>query len=108
MHYESPAADGDAMGMRQLPSSVRAAEHPAYDEFWQLQAVDKILGAKPLTAPTLFVDSMWDQEDIYGAPAAFNAVKGSDNGNAHLVLGPWHHGQANAAASTLGALEWGS
>jgi putative CocE/NonD family hydrolase len=108
MHYGSAGAYGDAMGMRQLPFWNRLTEHPAYDEFWQLQAVDKILGAKPLTVPTLLVDSLWDQEDIYGAPAAFNAVKGSDNGNAHLVLGPWHHGQANGAAATLGALDWGS
>ena len=63
---------------------------------------------KPLTVPTLLVDSEWDQEDIYGAPAVFNAVKASDNGNAHLVLGPWHHGEANGAASTLGPLDWGS
>ncbi|MFL6776638.1 MAG: CocE/NonD family hydrolase, partial [Sphingomicrobium sp.] len=55
---------------------------------------------------TLIVGSLWDQEDIYGAPAAFNAVKGS--ANAHLVLGPWHHGQANGFAASLGALEWGT
>jgi putative CocE/NonD family hydrolase len=108
MRYGSAGAYGNAMGMQQLPFWNRLTEHPAYDEFWQLQAVDKILGAKPLTVPTLLVDSLWDQEDIYGAPAVFNAVKRSDNGNAHLVLGPWHHGQANGGASTLGPLEWGS
>jgi hypothetical protein len=108
MRFGSAGAYGNAMGMRQLPFWNRLTEHSAYDEFWQLQAVDKILGAKPLTVPTLLVDSLWDQEDIYGAPAVFNAVKRSDNGNAHLVLGPWHHGQANGAASTLGPLEWGS
>ncbi len=63
--------------------------------------------ARPLTVPTLLIDSLWDQEDIYGAPAVFNAVKATDNGNAHLVLGPWHHGQANGPASTLGPLDWG-
>ena len=41
---------------------------------------------QPLTVPTLFVDSEWDQEDIYGAPAVFNAVKASPN--AHLVARP--------------------
>src|SRR5205085_6135523 len=83
-------------------------QHPAYDEYWQDQAVDRILAQKPLTVPTLFVDSLWDQEDIYGAPSVFNAVKGSDNGNAHLALGPWHHGQANVAGAMLGPIEWGS
>ena len=33
------------------------------------QAVDRILARTPLTVPTLLVDSLWDQEDIYGAPA---------------------------------------
>jgi putative CocE/NonD family hydrolase len=106
--YGSAGAYGKAMGMEQLPFWVRLTEHPAYDEYWQDQAVDKILGHKPLTVPTLLVDSLWDQEDIYGAPAVFNAVKGEDKGNAHLVLGPWHHGEANGAASTLGPLDWGS
>ena len=108
MRYGSAGAYGNAMGMQQLPFWRRLTEHPAYDEFWQDQAVDKILGQRPLTVPTLLVDSEWDQEDIYGAPAVFNAVKRNDNGNAHLVLGPWHHGQANSTATTLGALDWGS
>ena len=108
LRYGSAGAYADAMGMEQLPFWQRLSQHPAYDEYWQDQAVDRILGAKPLTVPTLLVDSEWDQEDIYGAPAVFNAVKGSDNGNAHLVLGPWHHGQANGAAVTLGPLDWGS
>jgi len=108
LNYGSAGAYANAMGMQQLPFWRRLTEHPAYDEFWQEQAVDRILGSRPLTVPTLLVDSLWDQEDIYGAPAVFNAVKRNDNGNAHLVLGPWHHGQANSTASTLGALDWGS
>jgi putative CocE/NonD family hydrolase len=108
MRHGSAGAYGQAMGMDQLPFWVRLTEHPAYDEYWQDQAVDRILAERPLTVPTLFVDSLWDQEDIYGAPAAFDAVKKSDNGNAHLVLGPWHHGQANGAAGSLGPLDWGS
>ena len=106
LRYSSAGAYGDAMGMEQLPFWVRLTEHPDYDEYWQDQAVDKILARAPLTVPTLFVGSEWDQEDIYGAPAAFNATKASPD--AHLVLGPWHHGQANIAATTLGPLDWGS
>ena len=108
LRYGSASAYGRAMGMEQLPFWRRLAQHPAYDEYWKDQAVDRILGSKPLTVPTLLVDSEWDQEDIYGAPAVFNAVKMTDKGNAHLVLGPWHHGQANLAGSSLGPLEWGS
>src|SRR6185503_11591141 len=108
MRYGSAGAYGQAMGMEQLPFWLRLTEHPAYDEYWQDQAVDKILGSRPLSVPTLLVGSEWDQEDIYGAPAVFQAVKRDDNGNLHLVLGPWYHGEENGVASTLGPLDWGS
>src|SRR5690348_1615366 len=94
------------MGMEQLPFWVRLTEHPDYDEYWQDQAVDRILARAPLTVPTLFVGSEWDQEDIYGAPAVYAATKASPN--AHLALGPWHHGQANSVAMALGPFDWGS
>jgi len=105
MHYGSAGAYGTAMGMDQLPFWKRLTQHPAYDAFWQGQAVDKILARAPLTVPTLFVDSQWDQEDIYGAPAAYAAVKASPN--AHFVMGPWYHGEANREASSLGVLDYG-
>jgi putative CocE/NonD family hydrolase len=108
LRYGSAGEYGRAMGMEQLPFWLRLTQHPAYDEYWQDQGVDRILAAKQLTVPTLFVDSLWDQEDIYGAPAVFNAVKVNDKGNAHLVLGPWHHGQANIAGTSLGPIDWGS
>src|SRR5205814_8542255 len=44
----------------------------------------------------------------YGATALFNAIKTQDQGNAHLVLGPWYHGQANFPGMALGPLNWGS
>jgi hypothetical protein len=108
LRHGSAGEYGRAMGMDQLPFWLRLTQHPAYDEYWQDQAVDRILAQKPLSVPTLLVDSEWDQEDIYGAPAVFNAVKRNDSGNAHLVLGPWHHGQANISAYSLGPIEWGS
>jgi uncharacterized protein len=106
LRYGSAGAYGRAMGMEQLPFWLRLTQHPAYDEYWRDQAVDRILAARPLTVPTLLVGSEWDQEDIYGAPAAFKAVKASPN--AHLALGPWHHGQANAIGYALGPIDWGS
>ena len=63
------------MGMEQLPFWVRLTQHPDYDEYWRDQAVDRILARAPLAVPTLLVDSLWDQEDIYGAPAVYEAVK---------------------------------
>ena len=57
--------------------------------------MDKLLAAQPLKVPTMLVDSLWDQEDIYGAPAVYKALKPKDTGNdkVFLVMGPWHHGQ---------------
>jgi len=106
LRYGSSGAYGRAMGMEQLPFWQRLTQHPAYDVYWQDQAVDRILARKPLTVPTLLVDSEWDQEDIYGAPAVFNAVKASPN--AHLALGPWYHGEVNSVGMSLGAIDWGN
>ena len=58
----------------------------------------------------MLVDSLWDQEDIYGAPAVYKAIKPKDTSNdkVFLVLGPWHHGQEIGDGSTLGALKFNS
>ncbi len=83
-------------------------EHPSYDAFWRDQAVDKILAAQPLKVPVMLVDSLWDQEDIYGAIAVYKAIKPKDTNNdkVFLVMGPWHHGQEIDDGSTLGALKF--
>jgi putative CocE/NonD family hydrolase len=85
-------------------------EHPAYDEWWQDQAMDRILAAQPLKVPTMLVASLWDQEDIYGAPAVYKALKaaGTNNDKLFLVLGPWHHGQEIEDASSLGPIKFNS
>ena len=106
LRHGSAAAYGRAMGMDRLPFWRRLMQHPDYDDYWQSQALDKILAKKPLSVPTLLVGSLWDQEDIYGAPAVFAAVKASPS--ARLVLGPWYHGQMNYPALSLGPLDFGS
>ena len=84
--------------------------HPSYDSFWSDQAMDKILAAQPLKVPVMLVDSLWDQEDIYGAMAVYKAIKpkDTDNDKVFLVIGPWHHGQEIEDASTLGVLNFGA
>jgi uncharacterized protein len=54
------------------------------------------------------VHSVWDQEDIYGAPAVYKAIEPKDTSNdkVFLVIGPWYHGQMIADGSTLGALKF--
>jgi putative CocE/NonD family hydrolase len=97
-------------GLEQVGFWRKILDHPAYDAFWQEQAVDKILAKEPLKVPTMLVASLWDQEDIYGAIAVYKAIKPEDanNDKVYLVLGPWHHGQEIGDGSTLGALKFGS
>jgi putative CocE/NonD family hydrolase len=101
---------GRRRGMDQLGFWNKLVEHPAYDSFWQDQAVDKVLADKPLKTPVMLVHSLWDQEDIYGAPAVYKAIKPKDTGNdkVFLVIGPWHHGQMIGNGSSLGAIKFGS
>ena len=42
-------------------------EHPAYDAFWQGQALDKLVAERPSQVPTMWLQGLWDQEDMWGA-----------------------------------------
>ena len=101
---------GKQHGLEQVGFWRKLLEHPSYDSWWQQQAMDQILAAQPLKIPVMLVDSLWDQEDIYGATAVYKAIKPKDAGNdkVFLVLGPWHHGQEIGDGSTLGALKFNS
>ena len=89
-----------------LPFARKILEHPAYDAFWQGQAVDKLLAARTLTVPTMLVVGQWDQEDSYGAPAVFRALAAKAGDMVHLVIGPWRHSQVNYEATALGPLRY--
>lgn len=97
-------------GLEQIGFWRKILEHPTYDAFWRDQAVDKILAAQPLKVPVMLVHSLWDQEDIYGDIAVYNAIKPKDvnNDKVFLVMGPWHHGQEIGDGSALGAVRFGS
>jgi len=41
-------------GLDQLPFWRKVEQHPAYDEFWQDQALDKLIAKVPLTVPVLW------------------------------------------------------
>ena len=99
---------GRRHGLDQIGSWQKMTQHPAYDAYWQEQAMDTILARLPLKVPVMLVHSLWDQEDIYGATAVYRALKPKDaNGDmVYLSLGPWYHGQEIGKASTLGNLEW--
>jgi putative CocE/NonD family hydrolase len=101
---------GRRHGLDQMGFWRKLLEHPSYDAFWQEQAMDKILAGQPLKVPVMLVHSLWDQEDIYGAPAVYKAIKpkDTDNTKVFLVMGPWHHGQEIGEGSTLGAVKFNS
>ena len=94
-------------GYDQLPYWKRMVSHPAYDQFWQGQALDKLLVANPSNVPTLWEQGLWDQEDMYGAIISWEALKARGKlGNNHLVMGPWRHSQVNRTGASLGPLQW--
>jgi putative CocE/NonD family hydrolase len=95
-------------GLDQLNFTRKLFEHPAYDSYWQHQALDKILAKRALKVPTMTVVGYWDQEDIYGAYATYAAVEPQDKANDKnfLVVGPWRHSGVNYEGSTLGALKF--
>ena len=101
---------GRLHGLEQAGFWRKILDHPAYDAFWQDQAVDKLLAAQPLKVTTMLVHSLWDQEDIYGAPAVYKAIEPKDAGNdkVFLVMGPWYHGQEIGDGSSLGAIRFDS
>ncbi len=94
-------------GYDQLPYWTRMSQHPAYDGFWSGQALDKLLAANPSNVPTIWEQGLWDQEDMYGAITAWEALKAKGKtGNNFLVMGPWRHSQVNRDGRSLGAFQW--
>ena len=113
MSAVSAGEEGRSHGLEQLGFFRKLVAHPAYDAFWSDQAMDKVLlrdfQEEGIKVPMMLVHSLWDQEDIYGAPAVYKAVKPLDKDNkVFMVMGPWHHGQEIQDAASLGAIRFGS
>ncbi|MFN3585380.1 CocE/NonD family hydrolase [Phenylobacterium sp.] len=103
----SAGAFAKAAGLDQIPAWRKVSEHPAYDWFWRNQALDKILANQPLKVPTLWVGSLFDQEDIYGAIHAYEATEPKDGANDmnFLALGAWRHSGVNYEQRQLGLVK---
>ncbi|WP_421567295.1 CocE/NonD family hydrolase [Stenotrophomonas sp. PD6] len=97
-----------ANGLDQLPWWHKLIEHPAYDAFWQQQALDAQMAKTPLKVPTMWLQGLWDQEDMWGAVHSYAAMEPRDSSNTlnYLVMGPWRHSQVNYDGSSLGALKF--
>src|SRR6476661_619582 len=106
-YYLQAGSMGDLahhLGIEHYPFVQKLFQNPAYTEFWSGQAVDKWLAARPLTVPTLIEVGQWDQEDSYGGPAVYKALKDKYEGSGllHLAIGPWRHSGANHYGYDLG------
>jgi putative CocE/NonD family hydrolase len=111
MNFLNKGSAGDfarSQGLEQLSFWRKVEAHPAYDAFWQSQALDKLLAAQPIRVPTLWLQGLWDQEDMWGGIHCYQAMEPKDQGNDmnYLVIGPWRHSQINADGRSLGPLLW--
>ena len=108
MRAGSASELGRRHGLDQVGFWRQLTAHPAYDDFWQSQAMDRILGAQPLKVPVMLVHSLWDAEDIFGAIRVYRALEPKDQANdmVFLTLGPWYHGQAIEQGRHTGAIQW--
>ena len=110
--YLRAGSTGDyirANGLDQYPFVARLLAHPAYDAYWQNQALDRLIAARPSKVPTLWTQGLWDQEDMWGANHAWRALKAAGHeANNWLVLGPWNHIQVNRVGDSLGPMSWGN
>ncbi len=96
-----------AHGLDKLPWVQRMTEHPSYDEFWQGQALDKLVAQHPAAVPTMWVQGLWDQEDMWGAIHSYLALKAKGQADHnYLVMGPWRHSQVNYGGDQLGPFKW--
>jgi putative CocE/NonD family hydrolase len=110
-NFRRAGSGGDfarAAGLDQFPYWRKVSEHPAYDSYWQEQALDRTMGGQPLKVPTMWIQGLWDQEDMWGAIHSYAAVEPKDSRNDlnYLVMGPWRHSGVNYDGSTLGPLKW--
>ena len=97
-----------ATGIANLPSWKGFREHPAYDGYWQLKAMQRVWPAS--SVPTLIVGGFWDEEDILGAQLMYRTLEKVDQRHTNrLVLGPWsHNGWTRAGGDALGPVPLGS
>ena len=66
------------------------------------------MASVPLKVPTMWLQGLWDQEDMWGAIHTYEAVEPKDTNNdkSYLVMGPWRHSQVNYTGFSLGPLMW--
>jgi len=103
----SLAGEVKKAGVGVLPTWQGFFDHPSYDHYWQIRAVEAHLTR--VNVPTLEVGGWWDQEDMWGPQAEYAALKPHDkDGQVFIVLGPWNHGQWARTTRFLGDVNFGA
>ena len=99
---------GAANGIDTLPSWRGFRTHPAWDEYWQAKAMQRVWTSPNVAV--LNVGGYWDQEDVYGPQEAYRTLEKGDTKHwNHIVLGPWFHGGwAGRETDTFGPMKFGS
>jgi putative CocE/NonD family hydrolase len=96
----------DSMLHGKFPTWASFVAHPAYDQYWQRRAAERVL--THTTVPTLAVGGWWDQEDFFGPLEIYKTLEPSDSAHLNFIaLGPWNHGGWHGTGSSLGAIEFG-
>jgi putative CocE/NonD family hydrolase len=96
-----------ANNIDKMPAIAKVMAHPTYDGYWQGQAMEPMLVKANSKIPTLWEQGLWDQEDLWGANHAYDALKqAGQESNNWLVMGPWFHSQIALEGWNLGPLRW--
>ena len=84
-------------------------EHPAYDAFWQGQALDKLMAAQPLAGADDVDAGTVGPGGHVGRDPQLPRVEAEGHGNDqnYLVMGPWRHSQVNYDGYDAGPAEVG-
>ena len=98
---------GEKNGIDRLPSWTGFKAHPAWDEYWQAKAMQRVL-TRP-DVPVLNVGGYWDQEDIFGPQEAYRTLEKNDTNHWNsIVLGPWSHGGWSGSGDAIGPIKFGT
>ncbi len=108
MEFWSAADMAKSRGIEELGFWKAVSSHPAYDSYWQDQALDRFFAAQPIKVPMMIVSGLFDQEDIYGGPALYRAMakRADAAGKLFLTLGPWNHGGGRRAGDMIGPVKF--
>jgi uncharacterized protein len=107
LQFQTLKALGEQNGIADLPSWKGFRTHPAWDEYWQAKAMQRVL-TRPDVA-VLNVGGYWDQEDVYGPQEAYRTLEKADAKDwNHIVLGPWFHGGWSGGGDNIGPIKFGT